>query len=222
VNYFIALSEFSRRKFIQGGIAAEKIGVKPNFVHPDPGWRDRSGKYALFVGRLSPEKRLFTLLAAWKRLRVPIPLLILGSGPQHVFLETYAKYEGLSGVRFLGQLPREEVVAALRGARYLIFPSEWYENFPVTIAEAFACGVPVICSRLGAMQEIVADGRTGLHFTVGDVEDLTQKVEWAWRNPERMAEMGKEARQEYEAKYTAERNYPMLMEIYQRAIASNT
>jgi glycosyltransferase involved in cell wall biosynthesis len=90
----------------------------------------------------------------------------------------------------------------------------------MTVVEAFACGVPVICSRLGAMQEIVADGRTGLHFTVGDAQDLAQKVEWAWTYPERMAEMGKEARQEYEAKYTAERNYPLLMEIYQRTIAS--
>jgi glycosyltransferase involved in cell wall biosynthesis len=220
VNYFIALSEFSRKKFIGAGMAADKIGVKPNFVHPDPGCRDRSGEYALFVGRLSPEKRVLTLLAAWQRLRVRIPLLILGSGPQHVLLERYAKRFALSDVHFLGHLPRDEVMAALRGARCLVFTSEWYENFPVTIAEAFASGVPVICSRLGAMPEIVTDGRTGLHFTAGDAEDLAQKVEWAWTNPERMAEMGKEARQEYEAKYTAERNYPLLMEIYQRTIAS--
>jgi glycosyltransferase involved in cell wall biosynthesis len=92
----------------------------------------------------------------------------------------------------------------------------------MSIVEAFACGVPAICSRLGAMEEIVADGRTGLHFTAGDAEDLAQKVEWAWAHSEQMAEMGKEARREYEAKYTAERNYPMLMETYQRAIASNT
>jgi glycosyltransferase involved in cell wall biosynthesis len=221
VNCFIAPSEFSRRKFIQGGIAAGKIGVKPNFVHPDPGCGDRSGEYVMFIGRLSPEKRMHTLLAGWKRLRVRIPLLIAGSGPQRVFLETYAKQAGLSDVRFLGQLPREEVMAALKRAKCLLFSSEWYENFPVTLVEAFACGVPVICSRLGAMQEIVADGRTGLHFTPGDPEDLAQKVEWVWTHPEQMAEMGKEARREYEGKYTAERNYPMLMEIYQRAIASS-
>jgi glycosyltransferase involved in cell wall biosynthesis len=221
VNRFIALSEFSRSKFIQGGIPADKIAVKPNFVHPDPGCGDRSGDYALFIGRLSPEKRVITLLAAWERLGVRIPLLIAGSGPQRGFLETHAGQAGLPDVRFLGQLPREEVLAALKRAKCLVFTSEWYENFPMTIAEAFACGVPVICSRLGAMAEIVADGRTGLHFTTSDPEDLAQKVEWAWTHKERMAEMGKEARREYEAKYTAERNYPMLMEIYQRAIASN-
>jgi glycosyltransferase involved in cell wall biosynthesis len=125
---------------------------------------------------------------------------------------------GLSGVRFLGQLPRGDVIEALKGARYLVLTSELYENFPMTIAEAFACGVPVICSRLGAMQEIVADGRTGLHFCPGDPDDLAAKVRWAWAHPEQMAAMGRAARAEYESKYTAERNYSMLMEIYERAV----
>jgi glycosyltransferase involved in cell wall biosynthesis len=119
-----------------------------------------------------------------------------------------------------GQLPREEVMTALRNARFLVFTSECYENFPMTIVEAFAPGVPVICSRLGAMQEIVAGGRTGLHFTPGDPEDLAQKVERAWTHPDEMTEMGRAARAEYEAKYTAERNYEMLMEIYQRVLGA--
>ena len=92
-----------------------------------------------------------------------------------------------------------------------------YENFPVTIAESFACSTPVICSRLGAMEEIVSDGRTGLHFTPADSEDLAAKVEWAWTHPEQMLGMGAQARSEYESKYTAEKNYPLLMEIYNRA-----
>lgn len=88
------------------------------------------------------------------------------------------------------------------------------------MAEAFACGVPIIASRLGAMAEIVEDGRTGLLFEPGNAEDLAEKVAWAWAHPKEMAEMGKEARREYEAKYTAERNYEMLMEIYERACAN--
>ena len=127
---------------------------------------------------------------------------------------------GLSDVCFFGQLPRDEVIAAMKGARCLIFPSEWYENFPMTIVESFACGVPVIASRLGAMQEIVEDGRAGLHFTPGDSEDLAAKVNWAWTHPSEMEEMGRQARAEYEFKYTAERNYQMLMEIYRRVIAA--
>ena len=220
VDCFVALSEFSRRKFIEGGIAAEKIAVKPNFVYADPGCRARSGEYALFIGRLSPEKRVVTLLAAWQRLQVRIPLRIIGGGPERAPLEAHAKQMELSDVRFLGQLPRNEVIPALKGARFLLFTSEWYENFPLTTVEAFACGVPVICSRLGAMEEIVADGRTGLHFTPGNADDLVQKVEWAWTHPEEMAAMGRGARAEYEAKYTAERNYEMLMEIYRKVLGA--
>ena len=219
VDSFIALSGFSRQKFIEGGIPTEKIAVKPNFVYADPGCRARSGEYALFIGRVSPEKGIRTLLAAWQRLQVRIPLRIIGGGPEREFLEEHATQMELSDVRFLGQLPRDEVIAALKGARFLLFTSEWYENFPMTIVEAFACGVPVVCSRLGAMEEIVADGRTGLHFTPGNADDLAAKVEWASAHPEEMAAMGRAARAEYEAKYTAQRNYPMLMEVYQKALA---
>lgn len=102
----------------------------------------------------------------------------------------------------------------------LVFPSCWFEVLPMTIIEAFACGVPVIASRLGAMAELVDDGRTGLLFKPGDPEDLAAKIEWAWTHPKRMREMGKEARREYEEKYTAERNYQLLMDIYHRAIAN--
>ncbi len=109
----------------------------------------------------------------------------------------------------------------MRRARVVVFPSQWYEGFPLTIAEAFACGVPVVASRLGAMEEIVADGRTGLHFTPGDAADLTTKIVWAWAHERETEEMGREARREYEKKYTAERNYLMLTEIYRRAIEGN-
>jgi glycosyltransferase involved in cell wall biosynthesis len=87
--------------------------------------------------------------------------------------------------------------------------------------EAFACGMPVIASRTGAMAEVVADGRTGLHFTVGDSADLASKVAWAWTHPDDMEVMGRNARREYEAKYTAEQNYQMLLQIYQQAIAAH-
>jgi glycosyltransferase involved in cell wall biosynthesis len=222
IDCYIALTEFSRRKFVEGGLPVEKILVKPNFIHPDPGTCGGDKGYALFVGRLSPEKRVRTLLDAWKRLHNPIPLLIVGGGPQHFEIQAYAALHNISTVRILGHMPRDQTLAAIKGARFIIFPSEWYENFPLTIVEAFACGTPVICSRLGAMQEIVAEGRTGLHFNSGDSEDLKEKVEWACTHRDRMAEMGKEARTEYEAKYTAEKNYPILMEIYHRAIANRT
>ncbi len=220
ITSYITLTEFARSKFVQGGLPADKIFIKPNFVHPDPGSRDRcdDGDYALFVGRLSPEKRVSTLLKAWGLLRNRIPLLIIGGGPQHRQLEVLSEQRGLEGINFLGSLPHDQTLAAIKRARLLIFASEWYETFGLTMVEAFACGVPVICTRLGAMQEIVDHGRTGLHFTAGDAEDLAETTQWAWNNPARMRLMGKEARQEYENKYTAEKNYPILMSIYEKAL----
>lgn len=218
VNIYIALTEFARQKFISGGLPADTISVKPNFVHTDPGERFGSGEYALFVGRLSPEKGLRTLLASWKRLNDRVPLHIVGDGPMRTQLEAEAADLDLSNIHFKGRLERNGVWEAIKGAKFLILPSECYENFPVIVAEAFACGTPVICSRHGAMQEIVSDTRTGLHFTAGSPEDLAQKVDWASTHPRQIFEMGKEARREYEARYTSEKNYSLLMDIYRRVL----
>jgi glycosyltransferase involved in cell wall biosynthesis len=220
VNRYIALSEFSRGRFIRAGLPREKIMVKPNFVYPDPGLRANgdAGEYALFVGRLSPEKRVSTVLAACRRLGDRIPLVVIGGGPELNLLKEEVVHLGLSKVCFYGQLSREQTLAAMRKARFLVFSSEWYENFPVTIAESFASGVPVISSRLGAMKEIIQDGRTGLHFMPGDSEHLAEKVDWAWNHASQMQDMGREARREYESKYTADKNYPILMDIYRQAL----
>jgi glycosyltransferase involved in cell wall biosynthesis len=108
----------------------------------------------------------------------------------------------------------------MREAQFLVFPAEWYEGFPLTIAEAFATGLPVVASRLGAMAELVEDGRTGLLFNPGDPVDLAAKVAWAADHPNELAEMGRRARQEFNAKYTAERNYQYLCHIYQQVIGA--
>lgn len=218
VNHYITTTEFSRSKFIAGGLPAERISVKPNFVYPDPGPRTRTGEYALFVGRLSPEKGLHTLLAAWERLTSPILLHIVGDGPLRAELEQQAQQRGLSSVYFRGQLTREETLAAMRGARFLVFPSECYEGFPMAIAEAFASATPVLCSRMGAMKELVDDGRTGLHFTHASPTDLAAQVTSAWTQADHLAAMGREARREYEAKFSPERNLAILLEIYQRLL----
>jgi len=216
VDVYIALTEFARRKFIEGGLPAEKISVKPNFIYPDPGKGEHGGNFALFVGRLSAEKGVKTLLSAWRLLK-GIPLKVVGDGPLMAEIRECVEREGLA-VEVLGRRSREEVFAFMRSASFLLFPSEWYEGFPMTIAEAFACGLPVVASQLGVMAEIVEDGRTGLLFEPGNPEDLAEKVEWAWTHPKEVKRMGEEARREYEEKYTAERNYRMLMEIYQLAM----
>jgi glycosyltransferase involved in cell wall biosynthesis len=218
VDCYIALSEFSRAKFVEAGLSPEKIVVKPNFVMPDPGVGSRPREYAVFLGRLSEEKGLRILLEAWTQVYPSRQLRIIGDGPLQNEIRWKTSSASLSNVRLDGRLPRKGSLIALQGAKILIVPSTCYENFPMAIAEAYACGTPVIASRLGAMQEIVQDGRTGLHFAPRDAGDLAKKVEWAWAHPEEMLEMGRNARAEYEAKYTAERNYKMLLDIYQQVI----
>jgi glycosyltransferase involved in cell wall biosynthesis len=219
VDCYVALTEFARQKMIQGGLPAEKIQVKPNFVLPDPGARRRDGDYALFVGRLVDLKGVGTMINAWSKLPTSIPLTIAGDGPFRAEMEKLIFVLNRSEINYRGRLSRGETLAAMKGARFLVFPSEWYEGFPVTIAEAFACGVPVICSRLGGMQEIVEHGRTGLHFAAGDAADLAEKVQWAWSHPEETNAMGRAARAEFEMKYSAEKNLRMLSEIYESVIS---
>ncbi|MBP8972683.1 MAG: glycosyltransferase family 4 protein [Anaerolineae bacterium] len=214
VDAYIALTEFGRQKFVQAGLPAHKITVKPNFVSPDPGWREPRGNYAIYMGRLSPEKGCRELLHAWQSLG-GISLKVVGAGPLRDELVGYAGRHRLAQVEFVDWLPREAVLNLLGHARAMIFPSTWYEGLPMSIIEAFACGVPVIASRTGVMAEIVTDGVTGLHFAPGDAADLAAKVRWAWDHPAEMAEMGRAARREYEQKYTAERNYAQLLRIYE-------
>jgi glycosyltransferase involved in cell wall biosynthesis len=212
VDVYVALSEFSRQKFIEGGFPAEKIVVKPNFVEPDPGLGEGQGGYALFVGRLSFEKGVDTMLAAWEQLGPQLPLKIVGDGPLagHVAEVT----QKLPYVELLGRKPLAEVYDLIGAAKLLIFPSEWYETFGRVAVEAFAKGTPVIAADIGAIAEIVDHGRTGLRFRPGDPEDLAAKVEWAQAHANEIRQMRHEARAEFEAKYTAKDNYRQLMEIY--------
>jgi glycosyltransferase involved in cell wall biosynthesis len=216
VDVYVALTEFARSKFIEGGLPARKIVVKPNFVAPDPGRGQGGGGYALFVGRLAPEKGTGTMLAAWDRLGTRIPLKIVGDGPlRDRVVEAAARQ---SNVEWLGHRPVEDVHALMGKADMLVFPSQWYETFGRVGAEAFATGTPVIAANIGAVAELVEHGRTGLKFRPGDPEDLVTQVEWALSHPAQLRRMREEVRAEFEAKYTAERNYQALMRIYEAAL----
>jgi glycosyltransferase involved in cell wall biosynthesis len=216
VDAYVALTEFARRKFVEGGLPAEKMVVKPNFVYPDPGPGEGRGGYALFVGRLSPEKGVGTLLAAWERLDRPVPLKVVGDGPlREQVVEAPDRHPC---VEYLGYRPAEEVHGLMKEASMLVFPSEWYETFGRVAAEAFATATPVIAADIGAIAELVEHGHTGLRFRPGDPEDLAAQVGWFLSHPEEHARMRREARAEFEAKYTAERNHQMMMEIYESAL----
>jgi glycosyltransferase involved in cell wall biosynthesis len=215
VNRFIALTEFARNKFIEAGFPEEKIRVKSNFSdNPPLSNADENFKRngALFVGRLSQEKGLGTLIDAWSDL--DIPLKVAGTGP----LESELTHLKNSAVIALGMLDQNSVRKEMSIAAFLVMPSEWYEGFPMVLVEAFSQGLPVVASRLGGMAEIVEDGITGLHFEAGNAKDLAEKVQWMYDHPEECKQMGLNARKVFEQKYTADKNYEILMDIYQEAI----
>jgi glycosyltransferase involved in cell wall biosynthesis len=212
---FIALSQASRDQLARGGIPREKMVVKPNFTRDLLPWPpadtiNRCG--GLFVGRLSPEKGIDTLVRAWAGMGAP--LRVIGDGP----LAADLKENSGIAVELAGWKTPIEVSAAMRRAAFVVAPSRVQENFPMAIAEAFCNGAPVIASRLGAMAELVQDGETGLHFNPADAIDLRAKVRWALDHPAEMSRMGRNARQVYEQKYNPRRNLLQLLSIYRQAI----
>jgi glycosyltransferase involved in cell wall biosynthesis len=223
VDAYVALTEFGRRKFVECGLPAGKIFVKPNFLADPPAANYTMADYAIYMGRLSEEKGLDVLVdalasdndAAASLLKVKI----LGEGPLRAHLEGKAKDKGLANVEFLGRKDFSECLDLLSHARFMIVPSVCYENFPMAIREAFACGKPVVASNLGAMASIIRDRETGLLFQPGNPEDLASKIAWMVGNEDACIRMGRNARAEFEEEYTAEKNFGILMEIYQKTIA---
>lgn len=220
VNAFIALTDFQKGKFIQAGLPADRLHVKPNFAF-DPGNRPEGselGGYGLYVGRLSEEKGIQPLLRAYIEHRLSIPLKILGGGPLREPMEQEIRAAGLEGVvEFLGPRERSEVNRLMQGARFLVFPSICYEGFPMAIAEAFAAGIPVVASRLGAVPDILMNGKAGWLTTPGDPGSWAATLRAAWADQEGTWQRGKAARQAYEALYSPDANYRQLLSIYEAA-----
>jgi glycosyltransferase involved in cell wall biosynthesis len=212
VTRYVALTEFCRRKFIEGGLPAARIAVKPNFVDvaPPP---DAAREGGLFVGRLSAEKGIDTLLGALDR-APGAALDVVGDGPEAARVQAHAQ------ARAAGWLAQADVLARMQRASFLVQPSVWFECFPRTVVEAYACGLPVIASRVGALEELIEHGRTGLLFDPGSAGDLARTLTWALANPHRMREMGARARAVYEERFSPARNYEELMAIYGDALGS--
>jgi glycosyltransferase involved in cell wall biosynthesis len=216
VDKYVALTEFAREKFISAGLSREKIVRKPNFLHSDPGLGAGDGGYVLFVGRLSPEKGISTLLNAWRMLNLKRKLKIAGDGPMRSVVDEAARRD--ANIQCLGVCGSGEVHRLMKSAAAVVFPSEWYEGFPMVVVEALATGTPIIASKIGGLGEIVEHQRTGLFFTPGNPKDLSAAVEWIFGHPSELVEMRRQARAEYEAKYTAGHNYRMMMEIYEGVV----
>jgi glycosyltransferase involved in cell wall biosynthesis len=212
VDRYIALTEFGRDKLVAGGLPADRIRVKPNFVAaPAASLASRHQKHFLFVGRLSPEKGITTLRDALG-IHPDIDVRIAGDGPEA------AELSALPNAIQLGWLNGSAVDRQMQEAFALLMPSICLETFGLVAIEAYAHGLPVIGSRLGALATIIEDNNTGLLFDPGNPDDLAKKLRWAVDHPEAMATMGRNARAAYETHYSPEANYRKLVDIYDEAI----
>ncbi|MFB5760251.1 glycosyltransferase [Paenibacillus medicaginis] len=221
VNRYIVLTEFAKKKFIQSGLPAERIVVKPNFIK-----RPRKSaslppvhNYIVFVGRISAEKGVQNLLEAWRLVRnkSETKLLVIGDGPER---ERLSAMYGDESVQFLGNQDAETVLQYMEHARYLAVPSIWYEGFPMTIVESYSVGTPVLCSRIGALEEVVKDAVTGFHFSHDNIEHISETIEHALDNIH-YQEMRNNVRRAYEALYTEDVSFNQILNIYKEVIEEN-
>ncbi len=215
VNAFIALSQFSRGKFISGGFDPKQVVVKGNFLDTDPGYQWPKKPYVVYAGALKDYKGVDVLIKAWQKMPSALGLKIMGDGP---LMETLKALNRHPGVEFMGRVSMEEVLAQIRQASALVLPSLCYENFPRVIVEAYACGTPVVAGAIGAIKELVNDGKTGFLFTPGHADDLARVVSDLLNNPGLLEQMSQEARKTYVSSYTMDTNYDELMAIYKQVM----
>lgn len=220
VDKYIALTSFTKNEFVAQGFDESKIIVKPNFVNVDPGQGKGSGGYAIFVGRLSPEKGVRTVIESWKDVPPSLQLKIVGEGPLERDLRSRAA--GDERIEFLGHRALSDVLKLIGEARFLVFPSVWFETFGRVAIEAYAKGTPVIAASIGAVAEVVEDGVTGYLFQPGNSRDLAEKIHSLVNDDFKLQEFRRKVRRIYEDRYSADSNYDQLISIYQRAIESRS
>ena len=219
VDLFISPSAFLKDKVREMGFPGEVVHL-PNFVG---GLAEVAPQYGsarprlVYSGRLGREKGLATLMRAAKGL--PLRLEIIGEGPMREPLEALARQESIGNVEFSGYLSGALLQDHVRAATAVVVPSQWYENNPRSVIEAFALGKPVIGARIGGIPELVRHGDTGLTFTPGDVQALRGCIDEMLAQPARAVDMGRRGRHLVETELSPERHYARLMQVYERAIA---
>ena len=224
VDAFVTLTDFQRSKMIEGGLEPSRVHVKPNpfpSVPPVVDWASRKHE-ALFVGRLSDEKGLRTLISAWLGWGSAAPQLrIIGDGPLAGWLSNVIATQDIHGrIQAVGQVSSEAAIAATAESKLLIVPSEWYEGFPLVVRDAFAVGTPVAVSDIGSLATIVRDGDNGVLFPAANAAALQKTVSRLWSDQSEMQRLANGARQDFLDHYTVPKNLQILKSIYAAARSS--
>lgn len=217
IDRYIALTHFQADRLIAGGLPAGKIRIKPNFIPGNVPFIAEKDHYAVYVGHLSAYKGVRTLLQAWREIP-DLPLKVIGSGPLEEELRKYATQNALD-VEFMGYLPTSEVMKLVGRALMLIVPSQWYEGFPLVILEAYACGTPVLASRIGSLVEIISDASTGFLFEPGNADDLASVIQKILAS-DTLKSAPALVRSVFETHYGAQRNVQLLRDVYSEILSA--
>ena len=207
IGTYIALTNAARNEFVSAGLPASRIVVKPNFVPENRDLKPRPRANVLYVGRLSPEKGIATL-AAVARAMPSLQFTVAGSGP------SASSLSDIPNVTILGQLSPGAVLEQMRAAKCLVMPSHWPEGMPMTLLEAFSCGLPVVASDIGSLSELVEPGLTGLLFPVGDSSACSKQISTLLGNSALWEQISAEARARAFQIYGPASNLRMLEAIY--------
>lgn len=220
ITHFMAVSDFIRNKMIEHGISSTHITTVHNFVRDDVFFDNAQvGKYFLYFGRIEEIKGIRTLIHAMTKLP-EVELLIVGTGEASLALRQEAEQLNLNNVRFLGFKQGNELKELIAGAICVVSPSEWHETFGLVLVESFAQCRPVIASKMGGMTEIVSHGVDGLLFDAGNVQQLSESLQWMALNRTLAVEMGKAGQQKAKTLFSAENHYQSLIRLYQQVIAN--
>ncbi len=218
IEMFIAPSEFMKDKMIEFGLDKNKIVHIPNFIDSNEYSSSYDFEdYFVYAGRISPEKGIMTLIKAIKHLNIKTNLYLIGEGPDEEKAKQMAK--GIKNINFVGYQTGDELKSTIKKAMFVIIPSEWYENFPFAVLEAFALGKPVIGSNIGGLPELIKDKFNGLLFEIKNVDDLADKIQYLLENKEIIPTLGKNARSLVEERYNPQIHYQELMKVYEKVIA---
>ena len=213
IDKFITLTEFTKQKFIEANVPADKLIIKPNFLSKKiiEIQNIDNKQNAIFASRISKEKGILTLLKAWKN--IPIKIKIFGDGPLFKKLK-----KNNHNVEFYGNCSIDRISEEIKNSKFLIFPSEWYEPMGMTILEAFRAGTLVLASNIGSIPSIIKDGYNGILFNPGDAIDIQNKIKWILNNSKKCNEIVANAFNDFDQKYSDEINYKSLIKIYEDTI----
>jgi len=213
VDMYIVQTEFQKKKFIERGVAAERIGIVPGVIQSTYIQDDKKlGELVTYIGRISIEKGIEDFLEA-ARLIPEIPFAVAGNNNHMPDIHNKRPFN----VKLLGFLQSNELIDLYQKSRIIVIPSRWYEGFPNVVLQAMAQARPIVAARIGALSSIIEDNKNGLLFEPGNKQELAEKIQYLWNQEQLCLTLGQAARKKAQDDYSPKKCYEALINVYIKA-----